>query len=235
MSRSDGSDAVYHVELRQFPHNLCRFNLGEQELLAIVEPWVRGQWIEVGERKWSAYQARLTVIEGPRIPLERLSMGRGWRVAEREGRDVTGALVRAAEAARTPQATVGASASYAVDAEHEAHERPGLGPAAPAEELVADSLGLELLAVLGAGRAPLRRAWELAGERCPLYGASEALELAERAIVSLLRSGLIVVTPTERPEAQGPLSEEELRSLLRAIESWDGPGQSAAGAWMHRT
>ena len=57
---------MYHIELRQFPHNMCRFNLTEQELLATVTaPWAREQWIELGERKWSPHQAKLTVLEGP--------------------------------------------------------------------------------------------------------------------------------------------------------------------------
>ena len=27
---------MYHVELRQFPHNMCKFNLSERELLDTI-------------------------------------------------------------------------------------------------------------------------------------------------------------------------------------------------------
>ena len=32
---------MFHVELRQFPHNACSFNLTEAEMGEIVEPWSR--------------------------------------------------------------------------------------------------------------------------------------------------------------------------------------------------
>ncbi len=91
---------MYHVELRQFPHNTCRFNLTEQELLAtVVGPWAREQWIEIGERKWSPHLARLTVLEGPQIPVGQLSMGRGWGNAQRQGEDVTERVIARAKQA----------------------------------------------------------------------------------------------------------------------------------------
>lgn len=80
---------MFHVELRQFPHNVCRFNMTDAELATLVEPWAREQWVELGERKWSPHQARLTVLEGPQLPVEQLSMGRGWRNAQRQSEDVT--------------------------------------------------------------------------------------------------------------------------------------------------
>src|SRR4029077_8737690 len=72
---------VYHIELRQFPHNMCRFNLSEPQLATLVLPWVREEWIELGERKWNPNQATLKIVEGPELPLDQLTMGRGWRHA----------------------------------------------------------------------------------------------------------------------------------------------------------
>jgi len=81
---------VYHIELRQFPHNFSHFNLTAQALQeTVLDAWARDQWVEVGERRWNPHQATLTVIEGPELPLEQLSMGRGWRNALRQGTDVT--------------------------------------------------------------------------------------------------------------------------------------------------
>jgi hypothetical protein len=88
---------MFHVELRQFPHNACAFNLTEAELSQILEPWSRDQWIELGERKWSPHQARLTVLEGPHLPVEDLAMGRGWRNAQHHSEDVTERVIARAQ------------------------------------------------------------------------------------------------------------------------------------------
>ena len=58
---------MYHIELREFPHNLCHFNLTEPELRPLVEMWARGQSVEAEERTWSPLHARLTILEGPRV------------------------------------------------------------------------------------------------------------------------------------------------------------------------
>ncbi|HEV7937597.1 MAG TPA: hypothetical protein VGP18_06190 [Solirubrobacteraceae bacterium] len=161
---------MYHVELRQFPHNFCRFNLTETELHeAVLDAWARGEWIEFGERKWNPQQAKLIVLEGPQIPLEQLSMGRGWRIAEREGKDVTEQLVAAAHSS-----SVSASASVAANeqARSQTAATLGLDPAAA-------SLAVELLGLLGEDPVPLMRAWQLALEGHPDRAPSECLALAE--------------------------------------------------------
>lgn len=90
---------MFHVELRKFPHNACAFNLGEAELRELLVPWSRERWIELGERKWNPNEARLTVLEGPHLPVEELAMGRGWGNAQHQGEDVT---ERVLERARAP-------------------------------------------------------------------------------------------------------------------------------------
>jgi 2-iminobutanoate/2-iminopropanoate deaminase len=92
---------VYHLELRHFPRNVCRFNLSAEELhVAVLAPWVADRPFELGELKWDPRQARLTVLEGPRLAPGELTMGRGWSAAQREGRDVTAQLLAATAAAR---------------------------------------------------------------------------------------------------------------------------------------
>ncbi len=92
---------VYHVELRHFPRNLCHFNMGAEELQsAILEPWAADRMFDLGELRWDPRQARLTVLEGPRISPDQLTMGRGWRIAQRQGTDVTAQLLAAAGAPR---------------------------------------------------------------------------------------------------------------------------------------
>jgi hypothetical protein len=218
------TEVLYHVELRQFPHNMCRFNLSAQELRSVVlEPWAQDRWVEFGERKWSPHQAKLTVLEGPRIPFGQLTMGRGWRTAEREGREVTAELLAVLErelaSGPGPTHAPGGASGAAAGAAHgpdgaaaDAHGSGGSMAAAPRPDGSqlgegagdpADSLGLELLSRIGTEAAPLQLAWELAGERHPGSPASATLALAERALESLLRARLIVLLRAAGEEPDG--------------------------------
>jgi hypothetical protein len=154
---------MYHVELRQFPHNMCKFNLSERELFdTIVGGWAQGQWIEMGERKWNPHQAKLTVLEGPHLPLEELAMGRGWRNAQHQSEDVTErVLAQARQASQAPMAPQGA---------------PIAPTGAPAEQLQP---------LLGSDPVALLAAWRLSTERRPELAPSEALALAEATLKSL--------------------------------------------------
>jgi hypothetical protein len=156
---------VYHLELRQFPHNVCRFNLSEQQLLAVTARWAREQVVDVGERKWSPHQARLTILEGPRLAVEELTMGRGWRTAERRGDDVTERMLAAAKAAAPAQ------------------ERPSPGSVAPG---IADplALGVQLASLLGKDAGRLLDAWRAVVARSAGLSPSESLALAEREIAA---------------------------------------------------
>jgi hypothetical protein len=155
---------MYHVELRQFPHHFCRFNLTERELReTILDAWARGDWIDVGERKWSPHQANLTVLEGPQLPVDQLSMGRGWRNAVRGGEDVTERVILAArDTGGGPKSPEHAPSTAMAD-----------------RELAAESLAVELLTLLGEDPVSLMRGWQLALERHPDRTPSECLALAE--------------------------------------------------------
>jgi hypothetical protein len=161
---------VFHVELRQFPHNFCRFNLSEQELrLAVLDAWARKEWLEFGERRWDPNQASLTVLEGPRLSMQELSMGRGWRNAQRGGADVTERLLASAREAQAagPPGVV------------ERQEPTVVAAPDRAGEAGAASLAAELIALLGEDPLSLVRAWQLALERHPDRSPSECLALAE--------------------------------------------------------
>jgi hypothetical protein len=159
---------MYHLELRHFPHSACRFNLTEQEVRVVLEPWARERIVEFGERKWSPHQATLTILEGPRLEIEQLSMGRGWRTAQREGRDVTERLL--------------ADAKEAADASDRASARvrpsDGGGLADPL------ALGVQLASLLGRDPAGLLSAWRAAAARQPGLSPSETLALAERDLAA---------------------------------------------------
>jgi hypothetical protein len=214
---------VYHLELRHFPHTAWSFNLGGAELGAVVEPWVRGEVVELGDRKWSPERATLTILEGPHLPVEQLSMGRGWRSAQRSARDVTERILAAARQRGTAASpTAGAPAEPSPPSQAE----PGL---------LADSLALELLSLLDARPTPLAEAWRLAAARLPGRPASECLALAERAVASLLDRGLIVILAGPEGAAAGSgaagapgakVEHRDAERLLRARESWSGLGEA---------
>jgi hypothetical protein len=169
---------MYHLELRQFPHNLCRFNLTEQDLRALLAPWVLDRPVELGERRWSPLQASLTVLEGPRLELQQLSMGRGWRTAQREGEDVTARVIAAAsDAVRT---AAGAQ-PVAAPSSQGSSAPPPIDAAAIGDPL---ALGVQLASLLGGDPARLLAAWRQAAAEQPGLAPSETLALAEETFGS---------------------------------------------------
>jgi hypothetical protein len=191
---------MFHIELRHFPHTASRFNLSEDELRPIVIPWVRDQWIEVGERKWNPQEATITILEGPTLEVQELKMGRGWKAAKRRGEDVTERVLgisrqaeedrakaqdeaRIEEAARAQIASQGA---YTAD-----FPAPATAPAGAAKPIVpppapslADplALGVTLASLLGSQPAQLLAAWQQAASGSPELLPSETLAQAERAL-----------------------------------------------------
>jgi hypothetical protein len=171
---------MYHVELRQFPHKHHRFNLGEQQLAEMLVPWVHAQPIELGERKWSPQQATITVLEGPELEISALSMGRGWRSAEREGEDVT-ARVLASAGERRLEAR-GPGATGLVPAAPGASPAPASAAGAGAAAADPIAVGVQLASLLGANAGELLYAWREVARENPGLAPSESLALAERRI-----------------------------------------------------
>ena len=179
---------MFHVELRKFPHNACAFNLGEAELGELLVPWSRERWIELGERKWNPNEARLTVLEGPRLEVEDLAMGQGWRKAQHRSQDVTERVIAQARASRPDTGAAAAeTAETAATAENLAASglSTALGERAMADNVAAGATDAELPSLLGADPQALLQAWRLAAQRRPELSPSEALALAERTLRSL--------------------------------------------------
>jgi hypothetical protein len=229
---------VFHIELRKFPHTACRFNQSEAQLRAIVVPWARQEWIEEGERSWNVNEATLTILEGPRLSMPELAMGRGWRNAQKRSQDVTERVLEAARAigaqggapvvaAPRPAEDAGVSASDdATVPTTAAAARIGGGDAEM--QLLADSLGLEVLGLLDDGDVTPTRVWEIAQERAADRSLADALALAELALRSLAGRGLVVL---RRQGGAGgeeeTLSVEEVDRLLGSVEGWGGRAQGA--------
>jgi hypothetical protein len=167
---------MFHVEMRQFPHNFCRFNLGEAELRAIVDPWVREQVVDFGERRWRPHEAQLTILEGPELALGELTMGRGWRAAQRAGEDITERVLAAASVAAQAAAAQASEAAIARVAARAA------STAALSDPL---SVGMQLAALLGPDAARLLDAWKATAASSPALPPSQALALAEKGLDAL--------------------------------------------------
>ena len=166
---------MFHVELRQFPHQTRAFNLTREQLDArIVGPWVSDGEVELDERRWSSERAKLTIYEGPELPPDQLGMGRGWANVTRAGEDVTAQVL--SERARP---------APVIELKREVHDRCTYGP-----------VSLRRLVELSGERYPQSRA----SERLALCEQA-VWEVLHEDLVRLVRGGEAV----GRAEWQGVL------------------------------
>jgi hypothetical protein len=180
---------MYHVELRHFPHSAWRFNLNDEQLRPVVEPWIREQAVDFGERKWSPHLARLTILEGPKLEVAQLSMGRGWRTAQRQSEDVTERVLAAARQALQAATAGGAPGTpVAAGGTLPGESPPGLPRTVGAVPTDAGAfsdpvaLGVQLAGLLGPDPIGLLEAWRAAAAESPDLAPSDSLALAERAL-----------------------------------------------------
>ncbi len=234
---------MYHLELRKFPHVVCRFNQSEAQLRALVVPWVRQEWVDEGERKWNVNEASLTILEGPKLSMPELAMGKGWRNAQKRSQDVTERVLGAARQGGGQEPQGGASAvvgvgggvgngggtptaTPAAQLGEATGDAGGGGDHARDLDLLANSLALEVLALLDDGGVAPARVWLMAQERLGQRGgeasAADALALGERAVGSLLGRGLAVLqVGPQDGEALAPRSQE---TILASVGTWAGGG-----------
>jgi hypothetical protein len=168
--------AMFHAQLRRFPHVTHAFNLSEEQLRAgILVAWRAGRPVELGDRRWVPDQTRLRILEGPELAPNELAMGRGWASAQRRATDVTERMLEGA--AVPPPASAGDRA-----------------------------LATELLSRAAAAPLTLQEAWHLVHERRPLWAASECLAAAERAVGLLVADDLAGVDPPAPQVPREPAS-----------------------------
>jgi|SRR5215204_870450 len=88
---------AFHVEISKGFRRARAFNLEEAKLRSdVLDPWMRGRVIVLGDKDWEPRDCKLIVLEGPELSETDLSMGRGWSNAERVSENVTRRLVDAA-------------------------------------------------------------------------------------------------------------------------------------------
>jgi hypothetical protein len=187
---------AYHIEIRDFPRNVNRFNMSGQDVGGVLLAWAQERVFELAEQKWNPQTAEIIVLEGPEIPISGLSMGRGWPTAIREGQDVTervlteargaivdGSVARAAQTQEEEALAVQAPPEEAAPAGGGVEAPPAPAPgqsAAPAGDQL--SLGVELAALLGPDAPRLLAAWREVAARASGLLPSESLALAERQL-----------------------------------------------------
>jgi hypothetical protein len=85
---------AYHVEVRRGHGHARVFNLGDEALReTVLEPWIHGRPLELGDQLWERRESQLRILEGPVLAGPDLAYGQGWNRAERTARDVTADLV----------------------------------------------------------------------------------------------------------------------------------------------
>ena len=194
---------MYHVELREFPHNTHAFNLDEERLRTeVLDPFARGEIFELGGRAWVPQRTKLTVLEGAELPLHALSMGRGWNNARRKAQDVTSAVLATLEAGPPTPAPSAASAS--------------------SEEVVVR----DILARCAMGPLSLAAVWDRAEIAAPDGSSGDWLVLAQGAVSKLLADERVTLRRGEEPDAPA-IGTDELAAVLRTREAWGSDREAA--------
>jgi len=149
---------VFHVELRQFPHQTRAFNLTREGLdERIVRPWLAGEPIELNEYKWLPDRATLTIYEAPALGVAEMGLGRGWQNVTRSGREVTQEVL--------------------IEARDETGQLP-----------TAEDFKAEIATRSAAGAISISGIVELAGEWYPQSRVSERIAVCEGVVWELLHS-----------------------------------------------
>jgi hypothetical protein len=97
----------FHVEVSGGLNHARAFNLSLDELRRkILEPWLTGRPVELGEREWEPRSSKLRILEGPHLDPPELAFGQGWSNAERSAEDATRRVLEHAEPPKLPDAFV---------------------------------------------------------------------------------------------------------------------------------
>jgi hypothetical protein len=193
---------VFHIQLRQFPNVSREFNLEQGELEArILGPWLAGQMVSSGERRWAPERAKLTIYEGPRLAPEDIGMGRGWPNVTKTAVDVTDKLLVPAPSA----AGAGSASAHAVS------------PAPPSGDELERCKQL-ILARAANGSFEIRECVRLAEAVRLGTRASERLALAEQAVWELLHTGGVELMGDDG----APLDRGAWQEALLDWETWGG-------------
>jgi hypothetical protein len=96
---------AFHIEVATGRQHARSFNLTEEELgRTVLDPWLSGRPILLGDRKWKRDEETvLRILEGPELAVQDLAFSQGWANAQRGATDVTATLLEAATEGRRGQ------------------------------------------------------------------------------------------------------------------------------------
>jgi hypothetical protein len=96
---------AFHIEVATGKRHARSFNLTEEELgCTVLDPWLSGRPILLGDRKWTRDdETSLRILEGPELAVQDLAFSQGWANAERASTDVTAMTLKAATEGRRAQ------------------------------------------------------------------------------------------------------------------------------------
>jgi hypothetical protein len=137
----------FHIEVSSGLQRARSFNLTTEELQrTVLEPWLSGRPVLLGDRRWDPEESELRILEGSELSNPELSFGQGWANAERGSEDVTGRIV---EAARDQRGSAAGPAALVIETESAVQTVAELASAHQAR-----SVDLESLAQRIDGRDP---------------------------------------------------------------------------------
>jgi hypothetical protein len=95
----------FHIEVATGRQHARSFNLTAEELgRTVLDPWLSGRPILLGDRKWTRDdESRLRILEGPELSVQDLAFSQGWANAQRASTDVTATVLEAATEGRRAQ------------------------------------------------------------------------------------------------------------------------------------
>jgi hypothetical protein len=88
---------AFHIEVSTGRRHARSFNLTEEELgRTVLDPWLSGRAVLLGDRKWTRDESALKILEGPQLSIQDLAFSQGWANAERSATEVTATVLEAA-------------------------------------------------------------------------------------------------------------------------------------------
>jgi hypothetical protein len=97
----------FHVEISGGINHARAFNLSLEELRkTILEPWMTGRPVDLGEHEWLPQECSLTILEGRHLDTPDLSFGQGWSNAERASENVTRRVLTQTKPPKLPDAFI---------------------------------------------------------------------------------------------------------------------------------
>jgi hypothetical protein len=95
----------FHVEISGGINHARAFNLSLDELRrGVLEPWLTGRPVDLGEHEWDPRESTLRILEGRHLEPPDLSFGQGWSNAQRSAEDVTRRMLARTELPKLPDA-----------------------------------------------------------------------------------------------------------------------------------